>query len=209
MRSGTSSRAMRMPRAPAALRTATASSGGRARREGGLAGRRGRAAPCRMPAAGRRRAPRHRKSTRAGQQQLQQVAVVDGLAPGAQETRLEPAPACGLPDRGGRGRHVEQRHVVEAASGHVERVHAAISRAAARSRSSARARQCSISRRIPRRRGRGHAEQESELEADQPDGRVVALRHAFGDGLPQAVCRARATPEGLQAPGSTMSSAVR
>ena len=65
------------------------------------------------------------------QQELQQFAVVDGLAPGAQEPALEPAAAGGFPDRGLprtpiRGRrcgHVEQGHVAEARFGGVERRH--------------------------------------------------------------------------------------
>ena len=84
--------------------------------------------------------------TAAGQQQFDQLAVVDGLAPGAQEAGLEPAAAGGLPDRGRRRRHVEVRHVAEARFGRVERSHAAVSRWRAHSRSAARARHCSISR---------------------------------------------------------------
>ena len=76
-------------------------------------------------------------TTAPGQQKFQQLAVVDGRSPGAQEAGLEPAAAGGRPDtvadrgrrrRQARERHVGGRHVAEARSGRVGRAHAAISR---------------------------------------------------------------------------------
>ena len=73
----------------------------------------------------------------SGEQKLQQLAVVDGLAPGAQQARLEPAAAARPPgpepapdsDPGAvRRRHVEECDVVEAGFGCVQRGHATASR---------------------------------------------------------------------------------
>ena len=83
-----------------------------------------------------------------------------------------------------------------------ERVHAAISRARARSRSPARARHCSISRPYSSlSRMRSTFSKEAQLKADEPDRRVVVLRDPLRDGLPAGGVQSQGNARGVARAG--------
>ena len=196
MASGTASRAMAMPSASAALRTATASSA----RPGTLRSRSGRAARTRgaVPNASSRpaaSAPASEFGPRPDRRISSSSRSSTASRPARRKRARKPAAARGLPDR---GLAPPDRCSGPAApacrTGGVRGIPVRVDRAGscrsspvqpARSRFSARARQCAISRPYSVAvEDAVDVEQGGQLKADQADRRVVALRHALGDGLP-------------------------